>query len=352
MVVITIDFILKNDYNIIIKEYTKGGNQMITETKLTDDKQLRERYINRVEVLDKVKELFLIPEMEIMTMRQVAEYFEVDIHTIQVCYDRNKEEVGLDGVVVKTPRNFKEIFKVTSCAFKNLEQKNGKLIIYIDDNTQLVIPNRGVRCFSKRAVLRMGMLLRDSPIAQEVRTQLLNITEKVIEENPEVAVEEIENEQKYLNDIMEAFRSGSVEKVLAATAAYTGYQNRHIEKLKKSNEELLHQNDTLSEDNSILTGNILAWSNRASANKVVRLMAQTLDWSFGVCWNEIYNELLYRHGINLRTRRTKSGKRSSTIIEYLHDDEWTYLYKTIAAMLQARYVNPSEIFNKAKVETT
>lgn len=223
------------------------------------------------------------------------------------------------------------------------------MIIYIDDNTQLVIPNRGIRCFSKRAVLRFGMLLRDSEVAKEVRTQLLNIAEKVIEKEPEAAVEDIENEQKYLDDIIEAYRSGSADRVLAATSAYTGYQNRHIEKLKKSNEELNERNNKLSESNSILAGNILERSNRASANKVVRLMAQKLNWGYGNCWNEVYNELLYRHGINLKTRRTKSGKHSSPLIEYLHDDEWTLLYKTIAAMMQARYVDPSSIFNKAKV---
>lgn len=41
-----------------------------------------------------------------------------------------------------------------------------------------MIPNRGIRCFSKRAVLRFGMLLRDSEVAKEVRTQLLNIKEE------------------------------------------------------------------------------------------------------------------------------------------------------------------------------
>lgn len=37
----------------------------------------------------------------------------------------------------------------------------------------LRVPNVGIRLFPKRAVLRLGMLLRDSRVAQEVRTQLL-----------------------------------------------------------------------------------------------------------------------------------------------------------------------------------
>ena len=84
------------------------------------------------------------------------------------------------GVATKTPTIFKEILKGTSCTVKNFEQQNGKLVIQIDDNTHLEIPNRGIKCFSKRAILRIGMLLRDSKIAQEVRTQLLKeyISEK------------------------------------------------------------------------------------------------------------------------------------------------------------------------------
>lgn len=318
---------------------------------LTDDKELRQKYIDRVDVLDKVKNLLMIPSMELMTMRQVAEYYEVDVQTVKKQFQRNKDEFVSDGSTMKTSLFFKEFFNGTKCPVKNIETMKGKVVVKIDENTTLIIPSRGIRVFPKRAVLRMGMLLRDSVIAQEVRTQLLNIVENVTSENPEKAIEEIENEQKYLNDIMDAFQSGDVAQVLAATAAYNAYQKRNIVTLKKDNAELTQKNEMLAEDNSILAGNILAWSNRASANKVVRLMAQKLGWRFGSCWNEIYNELLYRHNINLKSRHTKGGKKSAPLLEYLHEDEWKDLYQTIAAMLQARYVNPSEIFEKAKLST-
>ncbi len=148
---------------------------------------------------------------------------------------------------------------------------------------------------------------------------------------------------------MAAYKSGEPAQVLAAASAYTAYQRRHIEKLQEENSELNKKNAVLSEDNSILAGNILAWSNRASANKIVRLMAIKLDWKFGICWNKIYDELLYRHNINLKSRHTKGGRKSASLLDYLHDDEWASLYQTIAAMMQARYVNPSEIFEKAKL---
>ena len=48
----------------------------MTNVDLIEMKDLREQMIGRVEVLDKVKNLFLIPEMNVMTVKQVAEYFE------------------------------------------------------------------------------------------------------------------------------------------------------------------------------------------------------------------------------------------------------------------------------------
>ena len=53
------------------------------EQTIMDYRQVREEYIDRVDVLDKVKNLLVIPAMECMTMKQVADYYEVDIHTIQ-----------------------------------------------------------------------------------------------------------------------------------------------------------------------------------------------------------------------------------------------------------------------------
>lgn len=75
------------------------------------EKELRNQYIGRVEVLDKVKKLFLIPELEVMTVKQVAEFYEVDPHTITVCYQRNKAEVDEDGVMHYTKRDYENKIK-------------------------------------------------------------------------------------------------------------------------------------------------------------------------------------------------------------------------------------------------
>ena len=71
------------------------------ELQFTEKKsvQLRNEYITITEVLDKVKKLFLIPELEVMTVKQVAEFYEVDVDVIKKCYQRNKTEIDNDGTI-------------------------------------------------------------------------------------------------------------------------------------------------------------------------------------------------------------------------------------------------------------
>lgn len=139
------------------------------QTDLVENKELRNQLIQKVEVLNKVKELFLLPKLNVMTVKQVADYYEVNIDTIQRVYQRNKKEIDEDGTVVKTPKDF------SNEQYVQLKSGKGKIVFKITDNITLELPTRGIKCFSQRAILRIGMLLRDSKIAKEVRTQLLNV---------------------------------------------------------------------------------------------------------------------------------------------------------------------------------
>ena len=149
-----------------------------TENEILESKELREELLSRVEVLDKVKTLFLLPKLEMMTTQQVADYYVVDVESVKKCYARNKLEFASDGAKKYTAKTIIErsghfVPSVTTQTYKEFQ---------LDENTVLRIPNPGVVLFPKRAVLRMGMLLRDSEIAKEVRTQLLNTFEEATPE--------------------------------------------------------------------------------------------------------------------------------------------------------------------------
>lgn len=301
-------------------------SKIITSESMVDNHDLRNELIARTEVLDKVKKLLLIPEMNCMTIRQVADYYEVDVDTIKRCCQRNRTEIEGDGVVNKTPKIFKEILKGTTCSVKNFEQKNGKLAIQIDDNTRLEIPNRGIKCFSKRAVLRIGMLLRDSKIAQEVRTQLLNIVEHTEEEKPELLTQDIDDEEKLQAAIDKAFATGDIMEFATAAQAYTAFQRRHIDRIETSNK--------------LLTAEVLHISDRKMFNRVMRKFASTLHISFGVAFSMLYKQLSYRYGIDLKKR----GDRKTPYIQYIKDDEWDKVQKVIVAILEKYNVNVKEFF--------
>ena len=49
----------------------------MNETQFIDDRTLRDNTVGHYEVLEKVKKLLLIPELEVMTTEQVADYYEV-----------------------------------------------------------------------------------------------------------------------------------------------------------------------------------------------------------------------------------------------------------------------------------
>lgn len=301
-------------------------SKIITSESMVDNHDIRNELIARTEVLDKVKKLLLIPEMNCMTIRQVADYYEVDIDTIKRCCQRNRTEIEGDGVATKTPTIFKEILKGTSCTVKNFEQQNGKLVIQIDDNTRLEISNRGIKCFSKRAILRIGMLLRDSKIAQEVRTQLLNIVEPTAEEKPELLTQDIDDEEKLQAAIGKAFATGDIMEFATATQAYTAFQRRHIDRIETSNK--------------LLTAEVLHISDRKMLNRVMRKFASTLHISFGVAFSMLYKQLSYRYGIDLKKR----GDRKTPYIQYIKDDEWDKVQKVIVAILEKYGINVKEFF--------
>ena len=243
------------------------------EQTMMDYRQVREEYIDRVDVLDKVKNLLVIPAMECMTMKQVADYYEVSVEAIKGTYKYHKEEFVTDGAIKHSISDIKNSIGVK---YPNLKMDNikGGMIIEIDENTKVLIPNTGVILFPKRAVLRVGMLLRDSVIAKEVRTQLLNAVEVAQEEKPEIITQEIQKEEDLLFNIGKAFATGDSTKLMMATQEYFNYQKRNIKKLEN--------------DKKLLTAEILTISDRQMFNAVMRKLVYTLHIDYPIAFGIFY----------------------------------------------------------------
>lgn len=361
----------------------------ITEESILDSKKLRDKMSDRIEVLEKVKQLFLIPEMECMTVKQVADYFEVNVDAVKRQYQRNQDEFDSDGTCIKSPSDLKSLSGTKSSTLK-MAQRRGFLEITLDDNTTIAIPNCGVKCFPKRAVLRMGMLLRDSRIAKGIRTQLLNVFENTTTEQ---RTTEIDEEIGLLNNIGAAFGTGDTVKILQACMKLDTYRKRHIAEVEKYNAELERRNTVLNKytdkldkendelaaklnnstnlnkelfaenqeisernndlvlENKVLAADILKWTDRASANRLIRVLAGSLRKGFSDTFNLVYHELLYKYSISLKAR-AKLRRTKHPLISYIRDDEWIYIYRVVAAICNKTHIDIAQLFKKAKIDVT
>lgn len=111
----------------------------------------RDELATRTDVLDKVGVLRTLPDDLHVTTDMVAEFYDVDRETVLTVVKRNRDELDDDGYRVATRGAFEETFKM------NVPSSASRIAL-----------------FPRRAVLRVGMLLRDSDIAKQVRTYLLD----------------------------------------------------------------------------------------------------------------------------------------------------------------------------------
>lgn len=295
------------------------GRKQDKNENIISDRSMRDKCVNHYDVLEKVKELFLLPGTELMSIIQVADYYEVSVDHIKSIYGNNKEEIDSDGTKILP----KDYYNGSGIFTTSVKKSQTSVTYTFEDGKEVTINNRGLKVFSKRAVLRIGMLLQQSFVAKEVRTQLLNIEEKVSEE---IKVQDINEEQKLMLGIGMAYASGNVDAIMKATTEYNAFQNRHIEKL-------VH-------DNKALAGNILEWNDRAKLNAAVRMLAATSGMQFSMVWNELYKNLQYKYSICLKQR----GK--APYIQYVKENEWEKVVKTFCAMCEAYGQSPTDMFQQ------
>lgn len=144
---------------------------MEKQLEFLESKQMREELISKVDVLDKVKSLILLPATEFATTRQVAEYYQVGIEAVKSIRFNNYDELLSDGIKEFSSKELKEFL------VKSLHDITNHRGYFTCSGEKF--SNGKTLLFTKRAILRVGMLLRDSEVAKEVRDLLLK-------ENPEL----------------------------------------------------------------------------------------------------------------------------------------------------------------------
>lgn len=138
---------------------------MPTEVALLESQALRVEQMGRVEVLDKVKSLVMLPDGIHLRTEEVARYFEVSTASVRRLTDRHQDELVSNGMRVLRGAELRSFHSDTMSLRKAEEAKS-----YPQAATQL-------RLYTRRTVLNIALLLRDSDIARSVRTHLLDAEE-------------------------------------------------------------------------------------------------------------------------------------------------------------------------------
>ncbi|MFI1563595.1 restriction endonuclease [Streptomyces sp. NPDC020490] len=130
-----------------------NGQNMIDESVLLESKTLRSSVLDRTDVLDRVKALSLLPDGMHVTTAMVAAYFEVTVEAVRALVHDHRTELGMNGYQVLT----------------------GSELSYFKQLSGIQSRTRSLAIFSRRAVLNVAMLLRDSEVARQVRAYLLDM---------------------------------------------------------------------------------------------------------------------------------------------------------------------------------
>lgn len=135
---------------------------MATEVALLESRALRDEQMGRVDVLDKVKCLVMLPDGIHVRTEGVARYFEVSTRAVRRLTDRHQSELLGNGMRVLRGSELR-VFHSDMLSLWGGEGAES----YPQAATQL-------RLYTRRAVLDVAMLLRDSDVARCVRTYLLD----------------------------------------------------------------------------------------------------------------------------------------------------------------------------------
>lgn len=125
----------------------------MTDLTAPQSKVERDALAGRVDVLDKVKVLTLLSDDTHVTIDMAAAFYDIPVDNVEWHIRNNRDELESDGMILLSGERLSE-FKAES----GYRSRAASLTL-----------------LPRRAVLRIGMLLRDSVIARKVRDHLLNV---------------------------------------------------------------------------------------------------------------------------------------------------------------------------------
>lgn len=180
------------------------GNELV----LIESRTMRDNFVYRDDVLDKVKAISMIGEQFEVTIEMAASYYEVPIETIRSIVKRHRVEFN----------DYEELRLLKGKALQEFKTMVHDEPAYKGINS--------LQLLNRRGLLRLGMLLTESEVARSVRNYLLNVEESSDAAQKQWAVErEIsKRERRRLTDSIQQFFTGDLNGYEYATFTNLVYQ--------------------------------------------------------------------------------------------------------------------------------
>jgi hypothetical protein len=171
------------------------------EMALTESRTMRAQTSGRVDVLDKVKALALLPDGVHATTEIVASYFEVGTDAIESIVRRHRDELTENG----------------------METLRGDALRAFNETVSPTVSSRrnSLRVFTRRTILNVAQLLTESDVARRVRTYLLEVEEQATPQQRYEGVERARLAQERLSAMGVAKQFGLVNSSYVEAMART-----------------------------------------------------------------------------------------------------------------------------------
>jgi phage antirepressor YoqD-like protein len=197
-------------------------------------KEVMEDCVRNIEVLENVKEILTLGNTEFITVQMAADYFDTPLGTIKSLISEHNEELVENGLITYKRNEFREFVLKLDYPTSKVQTGRGKDVATIGD-IEINVTNKGITLISKRVLLNIGMLLRDSEVAKELRRRILDIVHDA--EQGKGSIETIENEineeERLTTELSRAILKGDMAKFMELTTKINELKNKRIVELEE-----------------------------------------------------------------------------------------------------------------------
>jgi hypothetical protein len=264
-----------------LEKIMTDNEQVLLESQAARSSQLAKIEDRAEDLLNKAKALHfnVWQGTGIATTEQVAEFYEVPIETVRQIVKRNHQEFEADGLKVL----------------------HGIEIRLVSDTLSLTNKARNLTIWNPRATLRLGYLLRDSPIAKAVRTTSLDFIEQAAK--PKAAPPKSQAE---ITLALAQQQVDQEQRMQAVEARVNHIEQRSIDAI-----ETLNLLPAPTEPAPPLT-------ERDSLRKLINAWCQSNNIEHEKASRTLYNELYIRDGfsVNARIKNSKATSKLELVVEH------------------------------------